>query len=60
MRAIVISLTSRTATVRLDGYTYNIQADLLKHVVSGDVVANAVAIISGNERSGYFLIGIVG
>lgn len=60
MRAIVISLTGRIARVRLDGYTYNISASLIKSVVSGDVVADAVAIITGNERSGYYLVGIVG
>ena len=60
MRAVVISLSGRIATVRPDGYTYNIQASLIKSVVSGDVVANAIAVISGNERSGYILIGIIG
>jgi len=60
MRAIVISLSGRIATVRPDGYTYNITASLIKSVVSGDVVANAIAVITGNERSGYILVGIVG
>ena len=60
MRAVVISLAGRVATVRLDGYTYNVTASLIKSVVSGDVVANAIAVISGNERTGYILIGIIG
>jgi len=60
MRAVVISLTGRIATVRLDGYTFNITAALLKHVTSAHVVADAIAIITGNERTGYFLAGIVG
>ncbi len=60
MRAIVISRSGRTATVRIDGYTFNITASLIKSVVSGDVVANAIAIITGNETSGWFLLGIVG
>ncbi len=60
MRAVVISLSGRVATVRLDGYTYPITASLIKSVASADVVANAIAVISGNERSGYYLIGILG
>ena len=60
MRAVVISLASRTATVRIDGYTFNVTARLILSVVSGDVVADAIAIIVGDENTGYFLIGIVG
>lgn len=60
MRAVVISLTGRIATVRPDGYTFNIEAALLISVDSGDVVADAIAVISGNERTGYYVVGIVG
>ena len=60
MRATVVSLTGRIATVRLDGHATNIQAALIKAVTSGHVVAGAIAIITGSERSGFYLIGIVG
>ena len=60
MRCTIISLTGRIATVRCDGFTNSIQAALIKSVVSGDVVAGAIGIVTGNNNTGFYLIGIVG